>query len=59
VVRVMKEFGADAADGRQLKLPGGSLTQKAEAAGPVRLVVFLVDRKSGHVRGAAEQTLER
>jgi hypothetical protein len=59
VVRVMKEFSADAADGRQLKLPGGPLTQKAEAAGPVRLVVFLVDRKSAHVLGAAEQTLHR
>lgn len=59
VVRVMKEFGADAADGRQLKLPGGPLTQKTEASGPVRLVVFLVDRKSGHVLGAAQQTLQR
>jgi hypothetical protein len=59
VVRVMKEFGADTADGRQLKLPGGSLTQKTETAGPVRLVVFLVDRKTGHVLGAAEQTLQR
>ncbi len=59
VVRVMKEFGADAADGRELKLPGGPLTQKTEAAGPVRLVVFLVDRKTGHVLGAAEQTLQR
>ncbi len=59
VVRVMKEFGADATDGRQLNLPGGPLTQKAEAAGPVRLVVFLVDRKSGHVLGSAQQTLPR
>ena len=59
VVRVMKEFGSDAADGRQLKLPGGPLTQKDEAVGPVRLVVFLVDRKSGHVLGAAQQTLPR
>ncbi|MGA8089262.1 MAG: DUF1223 domain-containing protein [Terracidiphilus sp.] len=59
VVRVMKEFGADAANGRQLKLSGGPLTQKAEAAGPVRLVVFLVDRKTGHVLGAAQQTLRR
>jgi hypothetical protein len=59
VVRVMKELGADVADGRQLKLPGGPLAQKSEAGGPVRLVVFLVDRKSGHVLGAAEQTLQR
>jgi hypothetical protein len=59
VVRVMKEFGAEAADGRQLKLPGGPLTQRTEAAVPVRLVVFLVDRKTGHVLGAAQQTLPR
>ncbi len=59
VVRVMKEFGADAVDGRELKLPGGPLTQKNEAGGPVRLVVFLVDRKTGQVLGAAEQVLQR
>ncbi len=59
VVRVMKDFGADAADGRELKLSGGPLAQKNEANGPVRLVVFLVDRKSGHVLGAVEQTLQR
>jgi len=59
VVRVMKEFGADAVDGRPLKLPGGPLTQKTEAAGPVRLVVLLVDHKSGHVLGAAQQTMPR
>lgn len=59
VVRVMKEFGADAADGREVKLPGGPLTQKNEASGPIRLVVFLVDRKTGHVLGSAEQTLQR
>jgi hypothetical protein len=59
VVRVMKELKANAADGRQLTLPGGPLTQKTEADGPVRLVVFLVDRKTGHVLGAAEQMLQR
>jgi hypothetical protein len=59
VVRVMKEFGADAADGRDLKLAGGPLAQKNEANGPARLVVFLVDRKTGRVLGAAEQTLQR
>ena len=59
VVRVMKEFGTEAANGRQIKLPGGPLTQKTETTGPIRLVVFLVDRKSGHVLGATEQTLQR
>jgi hypothetical protein len=59
VVRVMKSFGAESADGRTLRLAGGPLTHKEEAQGPVRLVVFLVDRKTGHVVGAAEQTLSR
>ena len=59
VVRVMKEFGADAADGRQLKLPGGPLTQKAELTGNIRLVVFVVDRKTGHVMAAEQQMLQR
>jgi hypothetical protein len=59
VVRVMMELKADAADGRPLKLPGGPLTQKTESAGPVRLVVFLIDRKTGHVLGATQQTLQR
>ena len=59
VVRVIKEFGAESDDGRPLKLPGNNLNSKSEANGPVRLVVFLVDRKTGHVLGAAEQTLQR
>jgi hypothetical protein len=59
VVRVMKSFGMESADGRVLRLGGGPLTHKEEAGGPVRLVVFVVDRKNGHVLGAAEQTLPR
>jgi hypothetical protein len=59
VVRAMKEFPGDAADGRPLKLAGGSLSDKNEASGPVRLVVFLVDRKTAHVLGATEQDLPR
>ena len=59
VVRVMKEFGGNTVDGRELKLAGGSLTHKEEANGPVRLVVFLVDHKTGHVLGAAEETVTR
>jgi hypothetical protein len=59
VVRVMKEFDSNVADGRELKLAGGPLSQKDEASGPVRLVVFLVDRKTGHVLGAAQQILPR
>ena len=59
VVRVMKDFPGDAADGRSLKLAGGALAEKNEANGPVRLVVFQVDRKSAHVLGVAEQNLPR
>ena len=59
VVRVMKEFDAASADGRTLKLNGGPLNHKEESSGPVRLVVFLVDHKTGHVLAAAEQKLDR
>ncbi len=59
VVRVMKDFGSKAADGRLLKLSGGSLDSGNEAKEPVRLVVFLADRKNGHVVAVAEQTLNR
>jgi hypothetical protein len=59
VVRVMKELGSEDASGRAVKLAGGELNSKKESDGPVRLVVFLVDRKTGHVLGAAEQTLQR
>ena len=59
VVRVMKEFNVGVTDGRDLKLAGGPLAQKRESIGPVRLVVMLVDRKTGHVLGAAQQTLQR
>lgn len=57
VVSTIKEFGASASDGRLLRLssPSESIYQKED--GPLRLVVFLVDRKNGHVLGAAEQTL--
>jgi len=59
VVRVMKELGAENADGRPLKLGGGPLDHKDEATGPVRLVVFEVDHKTGHVLAVAEQKLMR
>lgn len=54
VVRVLKEFGGDAMDGRALKLSSSAISN-----GAVRLVVFAVDRKNGQVMGAAEQTLTR
>jgi hypothetical protein len=58
VVRVMKEFDSDAADGRQLKLSAKSASRGDDEKGPIRLVVFLVDRKTGKVDAAAEQTLQ-
>jgi hypothetical protein len=57
VVRAIKDFGSNAADGRPLRLSGGSLIH--DQATPPRLVVFLVDRKSGHVTAVNEQTLSR
>lgn len=54
VVRTMKEFDSDVMDGRVLKLTSGNLP-----SGPVRLVAFAVDHKTGRVLGAAEQTLAR
>lgn len=55
VVRTMQELNKGALDGRDLsiKMPGGN------GSSPVRLVVFLTDRHSGRVVGAAEQTLAR
>jgi hypothetical protein len=57
VVRTMKDFGSSAADGRALRLSAGALA-KDQASGQPRLVVFLVDRKSGRVIAVSEQTLE-
>jgi len=59
VVRVIKDFGGDSIDGRPLKLSGPDPVRKGESGGTFRLVVFLVDHKTGHVLGAAEQNLAR
>jgi hypothetical protein len=59
ILRVIKEFKPDEANGHPLRLPGGSLDKGNEATGPIRLVVFLVDHKTGHVLAVAEQTLTR
>ena len=59
VVRVMKELNGEDAKGRAVTLSGGNLNSKKESDGPVRLVVFLADRKTGRILGAAEQTLPR
>jgi|SRR6266568_2258487 len=57
VVRVLKDFGSNATDGRSLRLTGDILLHPDRTSGPVRLVVFLVDRKTGHVTAVAEQSL--
>jgi hypothetical protein len=59
VVRVMKNFGLKAGDGRLLRLSGGGLEAGDAAKDPVRLIVFVADRKSGRVVAAAEQTVSR
>jgi len=59
VVRVLKEFGAGWTDGRPLVLNGANLLAAGRSGIPLRLVVFLVNRKNGHVIGVAEQTLNQ
>jgi len=59
VVRVMKEFGSDAVDGRKLSLAAKGVSHEGDAKDPIRLVVFQVDHRSGRVLSAAEQTLSR
>jgi hypothetical protein len=56
VVRAMKEYSLKDATGSLLKIQGGT---PVLADGAVRLIVFLVDPGTGHVVGAAEQTLRR
>jgi hypothetical protein len=59
VVRVMKEFGSKATDGRPLRLSGAVSSGADKSGSPLRLVVFLTDRKTGYVVAAAEQTLSQ
>jgi hypothetical protein len=59
VVRVIKDFGSKAADGRPLRLSVAPFSGADKTAGPLRLVVFLADRKTGHVTAVAEQILTR
>lgn len=59
VVRVLKEFHADALDGRTLKLPWSVLSHPVKAPSQIRLVVFLTDRKTGRVLAIAERTLSQ
>lgn len=59
VVRAIKEFGSKATGRSPLRLSGVASLSKDKAAEPLRLVVFLADRKTGHVLGVAEQTLSQ
>ena len=59
VVRVLKNFGSKAADGRPLELSAGFHTDSAPAGDPIRLVVFLASRKNGSVEAVAEKILTR
>ncbi len=59
VVRLMKDFGAKGLNGQPLRLADSGLMHGDDAKVPVRLVVFVSDRKSGRVLAAAEQTLTR
>jgi hypothetical protein len=55
VVRTLKEFGPEGGNGRVLRLTDKSLGHEGPAA---RLVVFLIDRKTGRVLAATEQRLD-
>jgi hypothetical protein len=57
VVRVLKEFNSNSADGRPLRLSGGELSRAEKDGEPLRLVAFLVSNKNGHVIGVAQQTV--
>jgi hypothetical protein len=57
VVRVMKDFGSSATDGRPLQLSGADILRAEKDGEPIRLVVFLVSRNDSHVISAAEQML--
>jgi hypothetical protein len=59
VVRVLKEMGRDAADGRTLTLKLESKDSTAEQGKTLRLVVFLTDSQSGRVQAVAECPVAR
>ena len=57
VVRILKEFGPNADDGRPLRLSATTLAGGQAATHTFRLVVFLADGKTGQVLAVAERTL--
>jgi hypothetical protein len=61
VVRILKNLGKNATDGRPLRLQQSDAIKsgKGEPTHPMRLVVFLIDPSSGHVLAVAEQAVTR
>jgi hypothetical protein len=59
VVRRIKEFNSDAADGRLLHLSGADFPLNGAGSTSVRLIVFQVDRKTKRVLAVAERTINR
>jgi hypothetical protein len=58
VARILKNMGAGVADGRPLSIQIKSVA-KDQLAAPLRLIVFVTDRRTGHVLGAAEESVTR
>jgi len=57
VAQAIKDFGSGAIDGRTLHFSASELAN-AKNGGPLRLVVFLADRR-GHVVGATERAIDQ
>ncbi len=58
VARVFKDFGVVFADGSLIPL-STAFSNEEKQTGPLRLIVFLVDRGNGHVLAVAEQDLKQ
>ncbi|WP_263350648.1 DUF1223 domain-containing protein [Acidicapsa acidisoli] len=58
VVRVMQEMARGAVDGRTFTMKASAASQPG-TTGAMRLVVFQIDRKNGHVLALAERTIGR
>lgn len=59
VVRIIKDFGSNAGDGRALRLSSSDLLHAEKDNEPLRLVVFLISKKDGHVVAVAQQMLNQ
>jgi hypothetical protein len=59
VARVLKEYDSKFADGRTIQLAVAATAPTIQTSGPLRLVVFLADRQTGHVVAVTEQAVSR